>query len=90
MGRVGEGLLKERHSGGSKGLGVRYSCDWHDDGGSWFCSYGNENWEFDEHGLTKTRYDCVNDLSIKETERKFFWPQGRRFVNHPSLSPLGL
>jgi len=22
----------------------------HDDSGSWFRSYGNDNWEFDEHG----------------------------------------
>ncbi|MDR8434337.1 DUF1348 family protein, partial [Acinetobacter baumannii] len=51
---------------------------------------GNENWEFDKHGLMQTRYACINDLPISESERLFHWPQGRRPDDHPGLSDLGL
>src|SRR5215467_11783682 len=45
-----------------------------DDSGNWFRSYGNENWEFDEQGLMRRRIASINDLPIKETERKYHWP----------------
>ena len=64
--------------------------EWHDDSGNWFRSYGNENWEFDDHGLMRFRYACINDLPIKESERKYHWPLGRRPHAHPGLSDLGL
>jgi len=57
---------------------------------NWFRSYGNENWEFDEQGLMRRRIASINDLPIKETERKYHWPLGRRPDDHPSLSELGL
>ena len=63
---------------------------WHDDSGNWFRSYGNENWEFDQHGLMRLRIASINDLPIKESERKYHWPLGRRPDDHPSLSDLGL
>src|SRR5215510_12474309 len=63
---------------------------WHDDSGNWFRSYGNENWEFDEHGLMRLRIASINDLPLKESERKYHWPLGRRPDDHPSLSDLGL
>jgi len=46
--------------------------------GNWFGAYGNENWEFDPHGLMYARHASINDLPIKEPERKFHWPSGRR------------
>eukprot|EP00978_Attheya_sp_CCMP212_P005173 scaffold11462_cov49-Attheya_sp.AAC.4 len=58
--------------------------------GHWLRSYGNENWEFDEHGLMKLRIASINDLLISEDERKFRWPLGRRPDDHPGLSDLGL
>jgi nuclear transport factor 2 (NTF2) superfamily protein len=64
--------------------------EWHDDSGNWFRSYGNENWEFNEHGLMHLRIASINDLPIKESERKYHWPLGRRPDDHPSLSDLGL
>ena len=69
---------------------VRFAYEWHDDSGHWFRSYGNENWEFNDHGLMLRRYASINDLPIKEPERKFFWPLGRRPDEHPGLSALDL
>ena len=73
-----------------KRIAVRFAYEWHDDIGSWFRSYGNENWEFDENGLMQRRFASINDLPIKETDRKFHWPLGRRPDDHPGLSELGL
>jgi nuclear transport factor 2 (NTF2) superfamily protein len=71
-------------------IAVRFAYEWHDDSGNWFRSYGNENWEFDEHGLMRLRIASVNDLPIKESERKYHWPLGGRPDEHPSSSELGL
>ncbi len=71
-------------------IAVRFAYEWHDDSGSWFRSYGNENWEFDEFGLMKRRIASINDLPIKEEERKYHWPLGRRPDDHQGLSDLGL
>jgi uncharacterized protein len=71
-------------------IAVRFAYEWHDDAGFWFRSYGNENWEFDEHGLMRVRIASINDLPIKEAERKYHWPLGRRPDDHPGLSDLGL
>jgi len=57
---------------------------------NWFRSYGNENWEFDEHGLMRRRIASINDLPITESERKFHWPLGYRPDGHEGLSALGL
>lgn len=83
-------LIKELWAFTDNRIAVRYAYEWHDDSGNWFRSYGNENWEFAENGLMKNRYACINDLPIKESERKFHWPQGRRPDDHPGLSELGL
>lgn len=83
-------LIKELWIAQNNRIAVRFAYEWHDDTGSWFRSYGNENWEFDEFGLMKRRIASINDLSIKEEERKYHWPLGRRPDNHPSLSDLGL
>ena len=51
-------------------IAVRFEYEWHDDGGHWFRSYGNEMWEFDDHGYMQKRYASINDLPIAEAERK--------------------
>src|SRR5215510_14482600 len=71
-------------------IAVRFAYEWHDDGGFWFRSYGNENWEFDEAGLMRLRIASINDLSIRESDRKYHWPLGRRPDDHPGLGALGL
>lgn len=83
-------LAKELWAFTGPRIGVRFAYEWHDDTGHWFRSYGNENWEFDAHGLMHLRIASINDLPIAEHERKFRWPQGRRPDGHPSLSELGL
>lgn len=83
-------LIKELWAFTDNRIAVRYAYEWCDDSGNWFRSYGNENWEFNEEGLMSNRFACINDLPIKEEERKFRWPQGRRPDDHPGLSELGL
>jgi len=83
-------LIKELSAHDDNRSAVRFAYEWHDDSGHWFRSYGNENWEFDEHGLMRRRYASINDLPIKESERKYYWPLGRRPDEHPGLSDLGL
>jgi nuclear transport factor 2 (NTF2) superfamily protein len=83
-------LIKELWAFHEDRLAVRFAYEWHDDSGSWFRSYGNENWEFDEHGLMRLRLASINDLPIRETDRHYRWPLGRRPDDHPGLSDLGL
>jgi nuclear transport factor 2 (NTF2) superfamily protein len=54
-------------------IAVRFEYEWHDDSGHWYRSYGNENWEFAANGLMQRRFASINDLPIKESERKFRW-----------------
>ena len=83
-------LIKELWTFGDNLIAVRFAYEWHDDAGNWFRSYGNENWEFDAHGLMAVRHASINDLPIKPEDRKFHWPLGRRPDDHPGLSDLGL
>jgi len=83
-------LIKELWAFEGHRIAVRFAYEWHDDAGNWYRSYGNENWEFDPHGLMARRYASINDLPIPESERKFHWPQGRRPDDHPGLGELGL
>ena len=83
-------LIKELWAHDGNRIAVRFAYEWHDDSGNWFRSYGNENWEFDEQGLMARRFACINDLPIREADRKFHWPLGRRPDDHPGLSELGL
>jgi len=82
-------LIKELWTFGGNRIAVRFAYECHDDSGNWFRSYGNENWEFDDDGVMTFRYASINDLPIKESERKFHWPLGRRPDDHPGLSDLG-
>ena len=82
-------LIKELWAFHGARIAVRFAYEWRDHEGNWFRSYGNENWEFDDHGLMRQRIASINDLPIKESERKYHWPLGRRPDEHPSLSDLG-
>ena len=82
-------LIKEIWAFAANRIAVRFAYEWHDAGGAWHRSYGNENWEFDTHGLMRRRIASINDAAILESERKYFWALGPRPENHPSLSELG-
>ena len=82
-------LIKELWTFAGNRIAVRFAYEWHDDSGQWYRSYGNENWQFDEHGLMTHRHASINDLRIAESERKYHWPLGRRPDDHPGLSELG-
>jgi len=82
-------LIKELWAFTENRIAVRFAYECHDDSGQWFRSYGNENWEFDENGLMRLRFASINDLPIKEAERKYHWPLGRRPDDHAGLSELG-
>jgi uncharacterized protein len=83
-------LIKELWAFEGHRIAVRFAYEWHDDSGHWFRSYGNENWEFADDGLMRFRFASINDLPIKEAERQYRWPLGRRPDDHPGLSDLGL
>jgi uncharacterized protein len=83
-------LIKELWAFTGNRIAVRFAYEWHDDAGNWFRSYGNENWEFEDNGLMAVRHASINDLPIRESERKYHWPLGRRPDDHPGLSDLGL
>jgi nuclear transport factor 2 (NTF2) superfamily protein len=83
-------LIKELWACAGPRIAVRFAYEWHDDSGQWFRSYGNENWEFNEHGLMTRRFASINDLPIREADRLMRWALGRRPDGHPGLSELGL
>jgi len=83
-------LIKELWAHDGNRIAVRFAYEWHDDSGHWFRSYGNENWEFDEHGFMMRRFASINDRPIAEADRLFHWPLGRRPDDHAGLSELGL
>ena len=83
-------LIKELWAHADNRIAVRFAYEWHDDAQNWFRSYGNENWEFGDNGLMRRRFASINDLPIKESDRKFHWPLGRRPDDHAGLGDLGL
>jgi nuclear transport factor 2 (NTF2) superfamily protein len=83
-------LIKEVWAHHDNRIAVRFAYEWHDLGGAWFRSYGNENWEFDAAGVMSRRIASINDRAIAERDRLFHWPLGRRPDDHPSLSDLAL
>jgi nuclear transport factor 2 (NTF2) superfamily protein len=56
-------------------IAVRFQYESHDRDGQWWRSYGNELWEFDEHGLMRRREASINDLRIDDGERRIFGPR---------------
>ena len=84
-------LIKELWAFTGDRIAVRFAYEWHDDSGNWFRSYGNENWLYDSAGLMEERHASINDLPIKESDRKFRWDRGGpRPADHPSLTDLRL
>jgi uncharacterized protein len=83
-------LIKELWAFTDDRIAVRFAYEWRDDSGSWFRSYGNENWEFSPEGLMRRRLASINDLPIQPAERLYHWPPGARPADHPGLSALGL
>jgi uncharacterized protein len=82
-------LIKELWAFQDNRIAVRFAYEWHDDAGSWFRSFGNENWEFDAQGLMTVRHASINDLPIGEHDRRYRWPLGRRPDDQPGLSSFG-
>jgi uncharacterized protein len=83
-------LIKEVWAHTGNRIAVRFAYEWHDDSGNWFRSHGNEQWEFDEHGLMRRREASINDVPITEPARLYRWPLGPRPADHPGLTELGL
>ncbi|MES9991197.1 MAG: nuclear transport factor 2 family protein [Candidatus Thiodiazotropha sp.] len=83
-------LIKELWAFEGNRIAVRFAYECHDDSGQWYRSYGNENWEFNPQGFMQRRFASINDLPIKESERLYHWPLGRRPDDHPGLTDLGL
>jgi len=63
-------LKKEYWAHTDNRIAVRFEYEYRNEEGQWFRAYGNENWEFDENGLMKKRFASINDLAIKESERR--------------------
>ncbi|MDB5125912.1 MAG: hypothetical protein JWQ85_144 [Mucilaginibacter sp.] len=63
-------LKKELWAFTDNRIAVRFEYEYHDASGQWYRAYGNENWEFDENGLMQKRYASINDLAIKEEDRR--------------------
>ena len=63
-------LKKELWAFTDNRIAVRFEYEYHDKDGQWYRAYGNENWEFDPNGLMKKRFASINDLPIKESERR--------------------
>ncbi len=87
-------LCKELWGFRENRMAVRFVYESRDEQAQWFRSYGNELWEFAEHGeeagLMRRRIASINDLPINERDRLFHWPLGPRPQDHPGLSELGL
>jgi uncharacterized protein (TIGR02246 family) len=83
-------LIKEVWAFTENRIAVRFAYEWHDAAGRWFRSHGNEQWEFDAHGLMQRREASINDVPIAEADRLFRWPLGPRPEDHPGLTELGL
>ena len=83
-------LIKEVWAQAGNRIAVRFVYEWHDAGGQWWRSHGNENWQFTAEGLMAERHASINDLAIAEADRLLRWPLGPRPAEVPGLSELGL
>lgn len=84
-------LIKELWAHDGNHISVRFQYEYHDADGAWFRAHGNEQWEFDDAGLMRSREASINDVPITEADRKFLWPElGPRPADYPGLRELGL
>jgi uncharacterized protein len=83
-------LIKEIWSHQDNRIAVRFAYEFHDAAGQWFRAYGNENWEFAPNGLMQRRIASINDLAIRDSDRKLTFSQGRRPDDFPGLTDLAL
>ena len=63
-------LKKEYWAHGENRIAVRFEYEYRTPEGNWYRAYGNENWEFDTNGLMAKRFASINDVAIKEEDRK--------------------
>jgi nuclear transport factor 2 (NTF2) superfamily protein len=68
---LGYRLRKDLWAFAGRRIAVRFQYEWHDTTGSWFRSYGNELWEFEDNGLMHRREASINDVAIRAEERRF-------------------
>lgn len=79
-------LIKDLWAFEGNRIAVRFQYEYHDASGNWFRAYGNEQWEFDEHGLMRRREASINDVAIQAVDRRFLWePLGPRPDDYPGL-----
>ncbi len=79
-------LIKDLWAFQGDRIAVRFQYEYHDSSGKWFRAYGNEQWEFDEHGLMRRREASINDVAIDASARRFLWePLGPRPDDYPGL-----
>lgn len=68
---LGYRLMKELWCFAGNRISVRFEYEWHDAAGQWYRSHGNEHWEFDDSGLMRRRDASINDVKIKEADRRY-------------------
>ena len=68
-------LKKELWAFTGNRIAVRFMYEWHNDGGQWFRSHGNELWEFDPKGLMCRREASINDETIESHQRQLYGPR---------------
>jgi uncharacterized protein len=83
-------LVRELWSFTSDRIAIRFAAEWCDASGAWYRTSGHEICEFDDDGMMRRRLACVCDTPIATSDRKLFWPLGKRPDDHPSLTELGL
>jgi len=72
-GEIDYRLIKDLWAFSGNRIAVRFQYESKDAQGRWFRSYGNEQWEFDEHGLMRRREASINDVAIAAKDRRFHW-----------------
>jgi len=88
-GEIDYRLIKDLWAFSGNRIAVRFQYESKDAQGRWFRSYGNEQWEFDEHGLMRRREASINDVPIAESDRRFLWDApGPRPKDHPGLAGI--
>ena len=63
-------LQKELWAFHENRIAVRFEYESHTPDGQWFRSFGNEMWLFAPDGRMRQRFASINDLPIREDERR--------------------